>query len=517
MADYRILLVDDETIIINVISIMLRQEGYSIETACSGEDALKFIHSSSYDLIITDLAMDEVSGFEVLQESKKYFPETMVMLLTGHGELSYAVDAMRMGADDFLVKPAEPAILKARVEKCLEKRQTMKLAAKTEQAVHNMEKIFHKFEALSTMAGGIAHQFNNALAEILGNIELLKMDFEKEVKIAARCEKIKKSIEKMTRLTSQLLTYARGGSYRDIKISLNHFLQENISRYKDDKSDGDIELMWNVSSEDITVNIDKTYMELIFSAIFGNAREALKEKGSGSIKITTMPFEVTSKNILHYPGLRNGDYVCLKFEDNGPGMDENTRLRVMEPFFTTKFQGRGMGMAAAFGIVKHHKGWIYIDSELNKGTTVSVFLPRYAGESPSKGSHARGKLPHSGGHKEKGTVLIVEDEKMVMEVNFAILDILGYHVLTAGTAAEALHRVKKEGDSIDVILLDVILPDMSAQKLLSKLKAITPEARIIICSGYTLDEGVQELLDQGAHEFLKKPFSIARISEALSA
>ncbi|SLM30153.1 putative Histidine kinase [Desulfamplus magnetovallimortis] len=508
----KILLVDDEPIILNAIAVLLKQKGYSITTASSGEEALEIIQHQTFDLVVTDLVMDKIDGLTLLKKIKHTFNETMVMLLTGHGELSCAVDAMRLGADDFLVKPAEPSILCARVAKCLEKLETLKLAAKTEQAVHNMEKIFHKFEALSTMAGGIAHQFNNALAEILGNIELLKMDYSGEEKLLLRSGKIKKSIEKMTRLTTQLLTYARGGKHRNSPISLTDFLkkqQQNI--LNDPEKQNECNTVFNICEEELSVNLDKVQLEMLFSAIYSNACEALKD--NGKITITLDTHRVSISNILNHPGLKPGAHASLKISDNGTGMNEETRHRVMEPFFSTKFQGRGMGMAAAFGIVKHHKGWINIESEPDKGTTVTTFFPLAITDDEQKSLQS---LEHGDPQRRKGTILVIEDEKMVMDVNFAILDILGYHVLSAGTATEAIHIAENYHGQIDIILLDLILPDMPAKKLLPLLKNEKPNARIIICSGYALNGEAQGYLEQGADAYIKKPFSIAKISEVLA-
>lgn len=553
MDKHKILIVDDEPIITKAIGRLLQQKGYVVTTACSGEKALKVIQVQPFDLVITDLIMGDVDGLALLQKVKQAFPETMVMLLTGHGELSFAVDAMRLGADDFLVKPAESSILCARVEKCLEKREALKLAAKAEQAIQNLEKFFHKFEALSTMAAGIAHQFNNALAEILGNIELLKMDYHGEEKIFLRSEKIKKSIEKMNNLTTQLLIYAKGGRYRATPLSLSSFLQKQADLIMKEEqqrtvehgspmatSQGDpcsqnhpaydgngtsipfkctihtahnsiIKLEFDLCDDELPVNIDNIQMELIFSAIYTNACEAVLERGTICFSSTLQA--IKPEHTFQYPGLKTGNYACLKITDSGVGMDKKTRSRVLEPFFSTKFQGRGMGMAAVFGVIKNHNGWISIDSEPGRGTTVMIFLPlaqHHELQAPLLKNTTTRK------HNSKGTILLVEDEKMVMDINFAILDILGYDVLSAGTAMHSLDIAKNHAGPIDIILLDVILPDLSAGDLMPLLKKARPKAAMIICSRYPLDLPAQKLMDQGADQFVEKPFSIAKISEVLS-
>ena len=190
-------------------------------------------------------------------------------------------------------------------------------------------------------------------------------------------------------------------------------------------------------------------------------------------------------------------------------MDEETRSRVFEPFFTTKFQGRGLGMAAAYGIIHNHDGLISIDSEIGKGTTVRIYLPaiEIAVEKPKKATVevATGS----------GTILMIEDENMVIEVTQEMLEMLGYRVMVAKTGKDAVHITETFDGQIDLALLDIKLPDMEGGKVYPLIMKARPDLKVIVFSGYSIEGPAQDILDAGAEGFIQKPFSIAPFAEKL--
>jgi signal transduction histidine kinase len=229
-----------------------------------------------------------------------------------------------------------------------------------------------KMEAIATLAGGIAHQFNNAISVILGNIELLcfeKPEIQNNNKIL---NPIRHSVNRMTQLTDQLLAYARGGKFQVEKISIGDFISSTLPliQYNIKSTIG---VKTDIPHDISRIKADLTQMQMVVSAIISNASEAID--GTGCIRITGRNIEITEENSKDFGGLNPAPYVSLKIQDDGKGMDEETRKRVFEPFFSTKFMGRGLGMAAVYGIIKNHAGWISISSELGKGTTVFFYLP----------------------------------------------------------------------------------------------------------------------------------------------
>ena len=223
-------------------------------------------------------------------------------------------------------------------------------------------------EALGTLAGGIAHQFNNALFGILGNIELLKLDFPDDEVLDRYVKSMKTSVRRMTQLTGQLLAYARGGKYEPKIFSLRDFILKTFPTLLHDMLP-EIRVVTDLQGDLTLVKADQHQLRIVLSVLLNNAIEAIE--GPGQIRILMRNEELAE------PGqnLPPGPFICLIIEDDGKGMDKKTKARIFEPFFTTKFHGRGLGMAAVYGIVKNHDGWISVNSEPGLGTAVHIYLP----------------------------------------------------------------------------------------------------------------------------------------------
>lgn len=228
-----------------------------------------------------------------------------------------------------------------------------------------------KMEAIATLAGGIAHEFNNALCTVIPNIDLLKTKVPDNEEIDKHTQPIQRSAERMAHLTRQFLAYARGGKYRSQQISLNTFVQDTLPFVKH-VTKADIVVETDLTEDSCYVEADLTQLQMVLLALMVNAAEATES--AGYIRLTTRREEIDGEFAKGHPDLKPGSYVSLTIEDNGSGMSEETRMRVFEPFFTTKFQGRGLGMAAVYGIVKNHDGLVMVDSELGKGTVVRIYL-----------------------------------------------------------------------------------------------------------------------------------------------
>jgi two-component system cell cycle sensor histidine kinase/response regulator CckA len=315
---------------------------------------------------------------------------------------------------------------------------------------------------------------------------------------------MQRAAQRMTQLTGQLLAYARGGKYQPKNISVNDFVTDTLPLLQHTLKPSvyvETDLLHGVWK----IRGDLIQMQMVLSAILANSSEAIEKRGR--IRITCRNEIVTEEKTRAFPGLKPGAYVELKIEDNGKGMDEETRSRVFEPFFTTKFQGRGLGMAAAYGIVKNHNGWISIESQLDRGTIVHIYLPGILDADARKA-----KTPKIEPHKATGTILLIEDEEMVMDVSRALLARLGYLVLEAKTGGEAIHISRNFDGNIDLAILDILLPDMNGKAVYPILMETRPNLKVIVCSGYSLEGPAQEILDAGAQGFVQKPFSLATLS-----
>jgi CheY-like chemotaxis protein len=254
---------------------------------------------------------------------------------------------------------------------------------------------------------------------------------------------------------------------------------------------------------------DVAQLQMVLSAVLNNASEAME--GKGTIKISVRDGEIDEHFLGTGLELTPGFYVCIRIEDSGKGMDEETKSKIFDPFFTTKFQGRGLGMAAVYGIVSNHDGLIIIDSELGKGTVVRIFLPgSKAAQKKIADEHAQIELARG-----PVTILVVEDEAIVMDVDREMLKQLDYQTLEAKTGSEAITIVRENNAKIDLVLLDIKLPDMTGEEVYKRLTELRPELKVIVCSGYSIDGPAQKILKLGANGFIQKPFSIQNLSEKI--
>jgi PAS domain S-box-containing protein len=365
-----------------------------------------------------------------------------------------------------------------------------------------------KMEAIAKLAGGIAHQFNNALFVIMATTDLLELQLPKEEITSEYIASIKKSTARMTNLTRQLLAYARGGKYEVKDISLSKFVRNTLPILQH-TLDPSIRVETDLPDDILKTRGDLPQLLMLFTVILSNATEAID--GEGRIKITCRNEKITKKGAKAFPGLLPGAYVSLAVEDNGRGMDEETKKRVFEPFFTTKFLGRGLGLAAAYGIVKNHDGYISIESQLDRGTSVCIYLP-----SISEVEEKKKQMPDGEPLKGIGTILLIEDEVAVIAALRKLLERLGYHVIEAQTGKEAIALARAFDGDIDLAILDVFLPDMNGNKIYPLIKEFRPDLKVLVFSGYSLDGPAQEILDAGAHGFLQKPVSIEVLSQKLT-
>ena len=312
----------------------------------------------------------------------------------------------------------------------------------------------------------------------------------------------------MANLTSQLLAYARGGRYHLQETPMRDFLESTLPLIEHTLNPF-VRLETDLAMNLMSVKADRTQMQMVISAIVANANEAIREKGH--IRLSAENVEMDAATCEDH--MKPGPHVRLTVSDDGKGMDEEIRSRIFDPFFTTHFIGRGLGMAAVYGIVIHHGGSISVKSEPGKGTRVHITLPAIEDKDIEvKGPHEmKRKAPVQG----EGTILVIEDEPDVMEITRETLERLGYDVVEAFTGKEAVQKVLSFDGSIDAALLDIKLPDMTGDRLYPLIMEARPGLKVIVFSGYALDGPAQNILDAGAEGFVQKPFSVKGLSEKL--
>lgn len=368
-----------------------------------------------------------------------------------------------------------------------------------------------KLEAVGKLAGGVAHDFNNILSVIIGKSEIALMQMTPSDKFYDSFTGIKKAAEHSANLTRQLLAFARKQTIAPQIIDLNHTLQETLNMIRRIISEN-INIIQIPFPNLWPVYIDPDQMTQILTNLCVNARDAIQKFGNIIITLenNTLTKESHSKLVDFIPG----DYVCLSVTDNGSGMSPETQKQIFEPFFTTKNQhkGTGLGLAMVYGIVSQNGGFIDISSELGHGTTFKIYLPRYTGNSKTS------LLEDNHGIAKGGEcILLVEDEPELLTVSEQMLKEFGYTVFAANHPEDAIDYVEKYGEKIDLLLTDVIMPDMNGRELATHILKLHPHMHCLFISGYTADIiAHQGVLDEGI-DFLQKPFTAQALANKVRA
>ena len=499
----KVMIVEDNTTVAEDCYDCLKNLGYSVTSiVSSGEESIEKAEIELPDAVIMDIHLrNEMDGIKAAEQIYSSF-EIPVVFLSAYADSELLERAKQVGSFGYLVKPFEERELYATIEMALYKAKAEKQRRQMEARLRQAQKM----EAIGTLAGSIAHQFNNALTVITGNIDFLEMDFPGNENVTNYTREMKASVIQMTQLTAQLMAYVGGGKYQAKTVSLSDFVRDTLPLLKHIMGPG-IQVNTDLSRDIFNIKADLTQMQMVLSAVLINASESIEKKGC--IRITCRNMMITDKTVEDFHGLTPGNYVNLTISDDGKGMDEETRTRIFEPFFTTNFLGRGLGMAAAYGIIKNHDGWISVDSEPGYGTIVKIYLPATQTQVQEPEKTKINQI------KGTCTILIIEDEEMVMTVCRAILEELGHQVLEAKTGQEAINAVKTFDGDIDLAMLDILLPDMNGNAVYSFLMEARPNLKVIVMSGYSIDGAAKKILNAGAQDFLQKPFSIAVLSEKL--
>ena len=369
-----------------------------------------------------------------------------------------------------------------------------------------------KMESVGRLAGGVAHDFNNMLGVILGHTELSMMEVQPTAPLYASLEEIQKAAQRSADLTRQLLAFARKQVIAPKVLNLNDTVAGMLNMLKRLIGE-DVDLSWLPAEQLWMAKFDPNQVDQILANLVVNARDAID--GVGKVTIETGNVAFDAAYCADHPGTSCGDFVMLAISDDGSGMDHETRKHIFEPFFTTKEVGRGtgLGLATVYGIVKQNDGFIQVYSKPGEGTTFKIYLPRASGRThgaafPTGEETTRGKGE---------TVLVVEDEAAILNMGKTMLIRLGYAVLTADTPAKALATVELHDGKIDLLITDLIMPEMNGRELEARIKAVVPGLKSLFMSGYSANVIAHRgILEEGV-QFIQKPFSIKDLSVKVRA
>jgi len=378
------------------------------------------------------------------------------------------------------------------------------------EAKQTQQQLFQsqKMQSIGTLAGGIAHDFNNILSGVLGHASLLKELVPPESTFYKNIHEIESSAQRAATLTKQLLSFAKGGKYQPRLTNINNILSEALELISRTMG-ASIVVDSDLQPDAWTVEVDRTQMQQVLMNLCINSREAMPD--GGTLTIETRNVEVTEEEIKPvYIPMTPGKYVRMSVADTGAGMDEETKRRAFEPFFSNKKEGTGLGLAMVYGIISNHKGFITLYSEPGKGTTIRAYLPAV-----EKAAEERPAEPVREVHPGEGTILIIDDEPVVRNVLARMLERMGYNVIAAGTGRDGVAIYSDKKDEIDLVLLDMIIPDMPGGQIFSRLQEIDPDVQILLSSGFTETEVAIEAQRRGALGFLEKPYTMGDLSDAV--
>lgn len=367
-----------------------------------------------------------------------------------------------------------------------------------------------KMESVGILAGGIAHNFNNILMGVQGRTSLMMMGKDTSDLDYEHLKEIEEYVRNAVELTRDLLGFARGGKYEVKPTDLNALIKHENRMFGRTKKE--VRVQGEYEKDLWTVDVDRGQLRQALLNLYVNASQAMP--GGGDLCIRTENVTLDEEYIKPFAFAR-GRYVKVSVTDTGVGMDAATRGKIFDPFFTTRDvgQGSGLGLASVYGIIKNHGGFINVYSEKGEGTTFNIYLPA------SEKEIAKGALLPDRHEIQygQGTVLLVDDEVMIIKVGQEMLEMLGYRVLTAGSGREALDLYEKQKDAIDLVILDMIMPDMGGGETFDRLKAIDGNVRVLLSSGYSINGQAKEILDRGCIGFIQKPFSIKALAAKVKA
>lgn len=363
-----------------------------------------------------------------------------------------------------------------------------------------------KMEAIGTLAGGIAHDFNNILMGIQGRASLMSVALDESHQCMEHVLAIEEYVKCASNLTRQILGFARGGKYQAMPIDVNKTLQGSAQMFA--RTRKEIRVHYKLYDSPLVVEADRRQLEQVFLNIFVNAWQAMPS--GGDLFLETEPVFLETQYCRSHQ-IAAGRYIKIAFTDTGTGMDETTLQKVFDPFFTTKekSRGTGLGMASAYGIIKNHGGTITVYSETGHGSTFNIYLPMT--EKPvGQDIFAEEKI-----FRGTETILLVDDEKVIIEVGKAMLSELGYQVITAPGGREALQILDKQKDVIQLVILDMVMPDMDGGTTFERIRTIDPDMKVLLSSGYSLNGHADKIVKKGCNGFIQKPFSLKDLSRKI--
>lgn len=525
-----ILIIDDNSANLAILTEYMELWGFDFMVADNGESGLrKAGKGGDPDLILLDVFMPVMDGFEVCRQLKSNpsTAEIPVIFLTADNDEADKVRGFETGAVDYITKPFHPKEVLARINRHLEIRTLQKqLEAKNAQLeneiierkklqIKNLQ--LQKAESLGQMAGGIAHLFNNYLHVATGNLEMALENLPDDSLIRENLTETMKSVRRCSDVSGAMLTYLGQSFIKTESLDIVGFCRKHLPDLQSQSSaNSGINIETDLIDTELIVSANANQMQQVLNHLIINACESIGDnKGRISLTTKTISASYISKfHLLPVDCKPSADtYVCLEVTDTGCGISKEDIHKLSDPFFTTKFTGRGLGLAIISGIVKSWGGCIGVKSKVGHGSSFMVFLPIYVDNSVRQLKKlAQSPQPQQ---KEFSTVLLVEDHEMVRNMTTVMLEKMGFEVISAVNGVEAVELFRKHKESVSCLITDLSMPELDGWGTLAEIRKIKPDIPAILASGY--DEAFAMSRDdlEKPQAFLHKPYSMKELKSAI--
>lgn len=502
MKKINILIIEDSDEDTQLILYQLKKNNiiYEYKKVDTEENFLYEIENFKWDIIISDYNLPSFNGHKALNIIKNKRLDTPFILVSGTIGEEKAVEIMKAGAQDYILKDNLTRLSQAVNREILEvenKRELEKSLRESEDIIRQAQKM----EAIAKLSGGIGHDFNNLLNSILLNCEALQMEFPENEQIIKYTDRIIKSQKKAIHLTQQLLFFSKKQiQYQIHEVNINNIII-NLEKNNPELLNEKIKLNLKLSSDSLIVLANANHIEHLLVNIVNNAVESMTS--GGAILIETNLSFIDNDNILK---MIPGHYVEIRISDTGCGMNLETMNSMFQPFFSTKEAGKGLGLTIVNNIVKQYKGYIFVDSNLNKGTSFRIFLQyvnTHVNTNESESLMENSITPIT------GSLLIIDDYEDLLDLLSSFLISKGFKVITSTNGKEALSKYKDEIGKIDLLISDIIMPEMGGLDLANIVRKSYPNLKILFTSGYAAEKFNKSNIINNYNTFLiEKPFSI---------
>ena len=511
----QVLYIEDQQSQRDLVTAMFKQRNLEVDAFDNAEDAWRAFLKKRYHLVVTDIVLaGSVSGVFLINKIRRLDGtkgDTPILAVTAFDDNSRRISLYHMGITDYVTKPIIEEELIARVRNLIANQKALEREIEFRERMNSEDMIRRsmKMEAMGKLTGGIAHDYNNMLGVIMGYTDLLTRKLGDNPKLQRYVSQISRASANGAKLTRKLLSFTKKESTEEETLNINTVITDTEPMLEKILTSA-VRLELTLDEELWNVHLDANDLENALLNMAINAKHAMSDKGS--LTLITMN-KVLSPAVADKLGLESGEYVRLSILDNGSGMDKDTQSRIFDPFYSTKGDGgTGLGLSQVYGFTQRSHGTISVESKPGKGTLFNLYFPRMD-DVVRKGEVQQDKEAKLVA-KKAYSVLVVDDEEALAELNAEVIENAGYKVKISHDAAEALTMMKLQ--SFDLVMSDVVMPGMNGYELASKIRQDYPEIKIIISSGY--DESIRFDGEKGGlyDKILEKPVNRIRLLECLA-